>query len=66
MCSMMPPLADQGDLAARIGRVIDELAAAAAQDAPTDLDFAEQLARAWAVIAAADPELARRAARYAD
>jgi hypothetical protein len=65
MCSMTPPLAHQGDLASRIGRAIDELAAAAAQDAPTDHDFAEQLACAWAMIAAADPDLARRAARYA-
>jgi hypothetical protein len=65
MCSTTAPPVQQPDLAARIGRVIDELAAAA-QGAPGGQDLGEQLARAWAVIAAADPELARRAARYTD
>lgn len=64
MCSKTSPAPLQADLTARIGRVIDELAAAAAQRSGNDADFADQLAIAWAVIAAADPDLARRAARY--
>jgi hypothetical protein len=66
MCSMTPPPAHQGDLTAQIGQVIDDLTTAAEQDEPTGRDLAEQLASAWAVIAAADPELARKAARYTD
>ena len=61
-------------LAARLGSAIDELAAAAgatgaagpagAADQLADCDVAARLAAAWALIAAADPELAERTARY--
>jgi hypothetical protein len=44
---------------------IDELAAAASSDADAaSPDIAERLVRAWAMIKAADPELAARTARY--
>jgi len=53
------------DLGARLGSAIDELAQAAeAADEPAGRDLAVMLARAWALIADADPELAKRAARY--
>lgn len=63
------------DLATRLATAIDELAAAvsAEQDAAdrdttspdaADRDLAERVASAWAMIAAADPELAARTARY--
>jgi hypothetical protein len=53
------------DVATLLAIAIDELAAAASidQDA-TSPDVAARLARAWALIAAADPELAARTARY--
>jgi hypothetical protein len=66
MCSIRPPAVQQADVSALIRRIIDELTAAAADGTRVDPDFSEQLASAWAVIAAADPELARRAARYTD
>jgi hypothetical protein len=56
-----PPPAD---LAARLGRAIEELAATAGQDDPACPELAERLASAWAMITAADPELAARTARY--
>jgi len=49
-------------VAAVLTRAIDELAAAAS--AGDDAELAAQLASAWAMIAAADPELAARAERY--
>jgi hypothetical protein len=55
----------QPDLAALLGTAIDEVAAAAgAADQPADPDVAARLAAAWALIAAADPQLADRTARY--
>ncbi|HUD78583.1 MAG TPA: hypothetical protein VMR00_12085 [Streptosporangiaceae bacterium] len=66
MCSnageQRPPAAD---LASQLAAAIDELAAAIsanADDAAPDL--AARLAGAWAMITAADPELAARMARY--
>jgi hypothetical protein len=56
--------AAETELATRLAAAIDELAAAAAGDAGADSDLAQRLARAWAMIAAADPELAARTARY--
>ena len=54
-----------GDLAARLGRAIDELAILANQSQQAgDRDLADRLAAAWALIAAEDPELAKRTARY--
>jgi hypothetical protein len=56
-----------GDLAATIARMIDAVADAAG--APEDVecpDIAARLASAWAIIAAADPEIAARSARYSD
>jgi hypothetical protein len=62
MCSKDSEL----DLAARLGSAIDEVAAAAgAADQPEDPAVSARLAAAWALIAAADPELADRTARYA-
>jgi hypothetical protein len=53
------------DLAARLGTAIDEVAAAAdATERGADEDLAARLAAAWALIAAADPHLAERTARY--
>jgi hypothetical protein len=49
-------------IAAVLTRAIDELAAAAS--AGDDAEMAAQLASAWAMVAAADPELAARAERY--
>jgi hypothetical protein len=68
MCSNLAdegPPADPADLPVRLRRLIDELASAGAtQGVAASPEFTEQLARAWAIIAAADPELAERAARY--
>jgi hypothetical protein len=74
------PTRPEPDLATRLAAAIDELAAAAdsqvdadkdgtdQDNAPagttTGQDMAERLARAWAMIAAADPEMAARTARY--
>jgi hypothetical protein len=55
------------DLGQRLSAAIDDLAAAASSTSvpADDQDLAARLAAAWAMIAAADPELASRAARYA-
>jgi hypothetical protein len=53
------------DTAAAVARAVDTLAAAmTAGDDATGPEFAAQLARAWAMITSADPELAARTARY--
>jgi hypothetical protein len=53
------------DTAAEVARTADTLAAAmTAGDDATAPEVAAQLAGAWAMIAAADPELAARTARY--
>jgi len=53
------------DAAAAVAKAVDTLAAAiTAGDDATGPEFAAQLASAWAMIAATDPELAARAARY--
>ena len=53
------------DTAAAVARAVDTLAAAiTAGDDATGPEFAAQLAGAWAMITAADPELAARMARY--
>jgi hypothetical protein len=52
------------DLAARLGRAIDELAASISRDESGYPQLAERLARAWAMITGADPEVASRTARY--
>ena len=68
MCSKTGPAGprDQAppDLAARLGSAIDELAAVVGDDESSCTQVAERLAGAWAMITAADPELASRAARY--
>jgi len=52
-------------LAARLADAIEELVAIAGADADAGSpDIASRLAQAWAVITAADPELAARAASY--
>lgn len=70
MCSNPADARLPADVAVRLRQVIDELATAstaqttAAPGVATDPEFTKQLARAWAIIAAADPEVAERAARY--
>jgi hypothetical protein len=66
MCSIAPASRLDGDLGRRLSAAIDELAAAAtsASGPADDQELAARLAAAWAMIAAADPELANRAARY--
>jgi hypothetical protein len=65
MCSIAsakgPGEPAQSDLAARLARAIDDLAGAAGAG---DQEVAELLAGAWAIVAAADPKLAARTARY--
>jgi hypothetical protein len=70
MCSKASPDTaappPDGDIAARLGSAIDELAAAAGDDdSEATRDLTAQLAAAWALVAEADPELAERTARYA-
>jgi hypothetical protein len=48
----------------RLGRAIDELAAAAQARDATVQDVAARLARVWEMVADLDPELARRLAGY--
>lgn len=53
------------DTAARLSRAIDELAAAVeSADQLSGAELASRLAGAWAVVAAADPELGVHLARY--
>jgi len=55
----------EADIATRLGAAINELAAVATSDQDAaGGNLAERLARAWAMIVAADPELAARTARY--
>ena len=68
MCSMeaqTAPARAEAELAVRLAAAIEELAAAAgaAVDGASP-DVASCLARTWAMVTAADPELAARAARY--
>jgi hypothetical protein len=69
MCSnarQAPRTWAQAELPAQLAATIDELANAASADADAvSADVTERLVRAWAAIAAAYPELAARAARYA-
>jgi hypothetical protein len=52
-------------LAARLAAAIEELALATGADADAaSPDVASRLAQAWAMITAADPELAARTADY--
>jgi hypothetical protein len=60
MCSNDSP----ADLAERLGSAIDEVAAVADGADQPDAEVAARLAAAWALITAADPELAERTARY--
>ena len=66
MCSNAEPRrATAADTAAAVAETVDTLAAAiTAGDDATGPEFAAQLADAWAMIAAADPELAARTAGY--
>jgi hypothetical protein len=48
----------------RLGAAIEELAAAAQCRAGGGPDITERLARLWEMVAALDPELARRLAEY--
>ena len=66
MCSNAGPQEPTAaDTAAAVAEAVDTLAAAiTAGDDGTGPEFAAQLAGAWAMIAAADPELAARTARY--
>jgi hypothetical protein len=53
----------ESELATRLAAEIDDVAAAADTDAASP-DITSRLARAWAMIAAADPDLAARTAEY--
>jgi hypothetical protein len=65
MCSKAARRDPAADLAVRLAAAIDSLAAAGAEnDGIADGDLPARLAGAWAMIAAADPELAARTARY--
>ncbi|HUB42401.1 MAG TPA: hypothetical protein VMA72_26410 [Streptosporangiaceae bacterium] len=67
MCSNagLPEPTAAADTAAAVAETVETLAAAiTAGDDATGPEFAAQLAGAWAMIAAADPELAARTARY--
>ena len=68
MCSKTAPAGTPdpppADLASRLGTAIDELAAAAGRHESGSQQLTERLAQAWAMITAADPELASRASRY--
>jgi hypothetical protein len=66
MCSNGgPPEPSAADTAAAVARAVDTLAAAiTAGDDAAGPEFAAQLADAWTMITAADPELAARIARY--
>ena len=66
MCSNTRSREPSGaDAAAAVANAVDTLAAAiTAGDDATGPEFAAQLAGAWAMITAADPELAARMARY--
>jgi hypothetical protein len=57
------PTGAESGLAARLAAEIDEVAAAADVDAASP-DVTSRLARAWAMITAADPDLAARTAEY--
>jgi hypothetical protein len=62
-----PVQSAETDLAHRLGTAIDALAIAACCPGDrTDAALAERLAQTWAMIAAADPELAARTARYGE
>lgn len=70
MCSTAPGAGAEEDerLATMVGQAIEELAAIVGESSEagtaTEADLAGRLARAWALMAAADPELAARVARY--
>jgi len=65
MCSNARRESSESDTAAAVAKAVDTLAAAiTAGDDATGPEFAARLASAWAMIAAADPELAARTARY--
>jgi hypothetical protein len=66
MCSNAGPREPSAaDTAAAVAQAVDTLAAAiTAGDDATGPEFAAQLAGVWAMITAADPELAARMARY--
>ena len=67
MCSNASLRPPGDDLAARLLVIIDELAAVAGSSGRNDgsEDLAGKLAAVWALVAAADPELADRTAKYA-
>lgn len=65
MCSNASLPDPAADLATRLAAAIDDLAAAGDDyDDAAQRDLAVRLASAWAMITAADPELASRTARY--
>ncbi len=62
MCSNAAQPPPDDDLAGRLGSVISDLAEARGQ--LPDHELSARLAAAWALIAAVDPELADRTAKY--
>jgi len=66
MCSNVGhvvPTWAEAELAVRLAAAIEELAVATEASEPS-ADVMSRLARAWAMITAADPDLAARAAGY--
>ncbi len=67
MCSNASGGAEDNGLVGRLGSAIDDVAAVAkAGEHAPDRELAARLATAWELIAAADPEVADRAAKYSD
>jgi hypothetical protein len=65
MCSNARQPDSAADLATRLAAAIDALTSAGEDaDEAAESDLAVRLASAWAMITAADPELAARTARY--
>jgi hypothetical protein len=58
------PTHAQSDLVARLAAEIADVAAAAAKADAASPDITSRLAQAWAMITAADPDLATRTAEY--
>ena len=64
MCSNEPGRRPAAELAARLSAIDEVAAAASAGDGTRTTGGGGAPGRAWALIAAADPELAARTARY--
>ncbi len=66
MCSNVSGPAESDGVVSQLGSAIDDVAAVAKAGEHADRELTVRLAAAWALIAAADPELADRTAKYSD